>query len=172
MTRGTTLEGDDDLLLAIQRLGRLMDSRRVSSRIVDVAGANLTKQGVQILRALYRSGKQPIAVLATAAHMDIAAVSRQLRQLEDAGLVQRATTTRDGRVALVSLTPSGRRIAKRIREVGLHHLSNALCDWEPSERTELARLMTKLVDDLMKTEITRPRREVNQHVVDATRTRR
>lgn len=156
MTLRPTLEGDDDLLLAIQRLGRLMDSRHVSSRIADAAGADVTKQGVQILRALYRFGEQPIAALATAAHMDIAAVSRQLRLLEDAGFVQRAATARDGRVALVSLTPSGRRVAKRIREVGLRHLANALAEWKPSERNELARLMTKLVDDLMKTDITPP----------------
>jgi DNA-binding MarR family transcriptional regulator len=158
MTLDATLEGDDDLLLAIQRLGRLMGSRHVSSRIADAAGAQVTKQGVQILRALYRSGKQPIAVLATAAHMDIAAVSRQLRRLEDVGFVQRATTARDGRVALVSLTASGRRVAKRIREVGLRHLTNALHDWDPRDRTELARLLTKLVDDLMATDITPLRR--------------
>jgi DNA-binding MarR family transcriptional regulator len=154
MTLGGNFEGDEDLLLAIQRLGRLMGSRQVSSRIAGAAGANVTKQGVQILRVLYRSEKQSVAVLATAAHMDIAAVSRQLRLLEEAGLVQRASTARDGRVALVSLTPSGRRVAKRIREVGVRHLTNAMHDWKPSERAELARLMTKLVEDLMATEIT------------------
>ena len=92
------------------------------------------------------------------AHMDIAAVSRQLRVLEDAGLVKRAADSADARVALVSLTPSGRRIAKRIREVGLRHLNTAIEHWEPRERKELAVLLTKLVEDLMATEITPPGR--------------
>jgi DNA-binding MarR family transcriptional regulator len=158
MTTGAKLEGDEDLLLAIQRLGRLMGSRNVSSRIADAAGADVTKQGVQILRVLYRLGKQPIAALAAAAHMDVAAVSRQVRLLEGAGFVQRAATAHDGRVALVSLTPTGRRVAKRIREVGLSHLATALQDWKPRERAELARLLTKLVEDLVATEIVPPGR--------------
>jgi DNA-binding MarR family transcriptional regulator len=158
MTLDATLDGDDELLLAIQRLGRLMGSRQVSSRIADAAGADITQQGVRILRALYRHGEQPIAGLASVAHMDIAAVSRQLRPLEEAGLVQRAGSTGDARVALVSLTAAGRRIAKRIRDVGIRHLSAALKDWTPAERTNLGHLLTKLVDDLMATEITPPRR--------------
>jgi DNA-binding MarR family transcriptional regulator len=158
MSLEPTLEGDDDLLLAIQRIGRLMGSRQVASRIAGAAGADTSKQGVQILRVLYRFGEQPIAGLASLAHMDIAAVSRQLRLLEDAGLVKRATAAGDGRVALVSLTPSGRRIAKRIREVGLRHLTTALQDWDPRDRKQLARLLTKLVEDLMATDITPPGR--------------
>ena len=80
---------DVELLAAIQRLSRLMSSRQASSRIAAAAGADLNQQGVQILRALYRHGEQPIAGLAAVAHMDISAVSRQLRPLEEAGLVRR-----------------------------------------------------------------------------------
>jgi DNA-binding MarR family transcriptional regulator len=63
---------------------------------------------------------------------------------------------------LVSLTASGRRVARRIREVGLHHLASALRDWETNDRTELARLLTKLVNDLMATEITPPGRAASE----------
>jgi DNA-binding MarR family transcriptional regulator len=149
-----TLEGDDELLLAIQRIGRLMGSRQVSSRIADAAGADVTKQGVQLLRALHRYGEQPIADLASLAHMDVAAVSRQLRLLEGSDLVGRVTAAGDGRVTLVSLTARGRRIAKRIRDVGLRHLANAMQGWDRQDRKELARLLSRLVDDLMATEIT------------------
>src|SRR5215212_1802192 len=158
MPHEPALEGDDDLLLAIQRIGRLMESRQVSSRIADAAGADVTKQGVQVLRALYRFGSQQIAELASLAHMDVSAVSRQLRLLESSDLVKRAAVDGDGRAALVSLTPRGRRVAKRIREVGLRHLTNALHDWDPQDREELARLLSRLVDDLMATEITPPSR--------------
>lgn len=148
----------EDLMLAIQRLGRLMGSRQVSSRIADAAGVDISQQGVQMLRALLRHGQQPIAGLATSAHMDISAVSRQLRPLEAANLVRRTSAAEDARVALVSLAPSGRRVAERIRQVGLQHLTESLADWPEADRAELGRLMTRLVDDLQRTSITPPAR--------------
>src|SRR3954451_21061755 len=102
MPHEPALEGDDDLLLAIHRIGRLMGSRQVSSRIADAAGADVTQQGIQVLRALYRFGEQQIADLAALANRDVPAGSRQLRPLEDAGLVKRAPVAGDGRAALVS----------------------------------------------------------------------
>ncbi|CAN5561386.1 hypothetical protein BH10ACT3_BH10ACT3_21320 [soil metagenome] len=144
----------EELMVAIQRLGRLMGSRQVSSRIADAAGAEISQQGVQILRALLREGELPIAGLSAAAHMDISAVSRQLRPLEESKLVRRAAAAEDGRVALVSLTAPGRRVAKKIKDVGLKHLTGSLADWSERDLKELGHLMTRLVDDLQKTEIT------------------
>jgi DNA-binding MarR family transcriptional regulator len=143
----------EELMVAIQRLGRLMGSRQVSSRIADAAGAEISQQGVQILRALLRHGEQPIAGLAAAAHMDISAVSRQLRPLEESQLVRRAAAAEDGRVALVSLTAPGRRVAKKIKDVGLKHLTSSLSEWSEHDLKELGHLMTRLVDDLQRTEI-------------------
>ena len=57
---------DDELLSAVQRLGRLMASRQVSTRIAEVAGADISQQGVQIVRALLRDGECTIAGLAAA----------------------------------------------------------------------------------------------------------
>lgn len=147
------VHANEELLVAMQRLGRLMGSRRVSSRIADVAGADISAQGVQILRSLLRHGEQPIAGVAAAAHMDISAVSRQLRPLEEASLVKRTTAANDGRVALVSLTAKGRRAATRIREVGLRHLEASLSEWSQADTKKLASLMGRLVDDMQRTSI-------------------
>lgn len=144
---------EDELLAAIQRLGRLMGSRQAAGRIAEAAGAEISQQGIQILRALHRHGEQPIAALAGLAHMDISAVSRQLRLLEEDDLVGRAAAASDGRVALVSLTPAGTRVARRIRAVGLRHLSDALADWSGDDRADLSRLMARLVDDLARTDV-------------------
>ena len=146
-------DAHEELLLAIQRLGRLMGSRNVSSRFADAAGVEIGQQGVQLLRALLRHGELPVAGLAEAAQMDISAVSRQLRLLEDGGLVRRSASVGDGRVALVKLSPAGRRAAERIREVGLLHLRDSLAGWSTSDTRELARLMTRLVADLQRTEL-------------------
>jgi hypothetical protein len=44
-------------------------------------------------------------------------------------------------------------VAKRIRAVGLRHLSDALADWSEGDRADLSRLMSRLVDDLARTDI-------------------
>jgi DNA-binding MarR family transcriptional regulator len=144
---------DEELLAAIQRLGRLMGSPQVARQMAGAAGAEVSQQGVQILRALHRHGEQPIAGLAALAHMDISAVSRQLRPLEEAGLVRRAAAASDGRVALVSLTPAGSKLAERIRAVGLRHLDDALSDWSTGDRADLARLLSRLADDFAHTRL-------------------
>ena len=143
----------EELMVALQRLGRLLASRQVASRITTVAGVDVTQQGVTLLRVLLREGKQPIAVLATAAAMDLGAVSRQVKLLEDAGALRRSRSSDDGRVALVELTAEGRRIAERIRAVGVQHLEEALRDWSATDERTLARLMQRFVDDLVATPV-------------------
>jgi DNA-binding MarR family transcriptional regulator len=144
---------DDALLSAIHRMGRLTASRQVAARIAGAASAEVSQQGVQLLRAVHHAGELPIAGLAGAAHMGIAAVSRQLRPLEEAGLVTRASASHDARVTLISLTAAGRTLAERIRAVGLRHLDSALAGWSGEDRARLAALLTRLVDDLVATEI-------------------
>jgi DNA-binding MarR family transcriptional regulator len=143
----------DELMVALQRLGRLLASRQVASRITSVAEVDVGQQGVTLLRVLLREGEQPIAVLATAAAMDLGAVSRQVRILEDAGVLRRSRSRDDGRVALVELTAEGRRVAERIRAVSVRHLEEALRDWSATDERMLARLMERLVDDLVATPV-------------------
>lgn len=146
-------EAVEELSGALQRMGRMLASRQVASRIISVAGVEVTQQGMTLMRVLLRDGRQSIATLATAAAMDLGAVSRQVRLLEDAGAVRRTRSPDDGRVALVELTTSGRRIAERIRAVSVRHLEEALADWSADDERTLARLMQRLVDDLTATPV-------------------
>jgi DNA-binding MarR family transcriptional regulator len=151
--------GDDDideqLLVALQRLGRLMSNRQVATDISRAAGVELSQQGVQLLRALHRSGETPVAALASASQMDVAAVSRQLRFLEDAGLVTRSPSPTDRRVVLIDTTDAGARVAARIRDVGLRHLTESLAGWSTTDRRRVTELLSRLVADLQRTGIPR-----------------
>jgi DNA-binding MarR family transcriptional regulator len=91
--------------------------------------------------------------LAAAAGMDLGAVSRQVRMLEQAGAVTRSSDPEDGRVARLRLTPEGRRIAERIRAVGMRHLEDALGEWSDDDEQRLAELLRRFVDDLMATPV-------------------
>jgi DNA-binding MarR family transcriptional regulator len=143
----------EELSAALQRMGRMLASRQVASRIISVAGVEVTQQSMTLMRVLLRDGKQSIATLAAAAAMDLGAVSRQLRLLEDAGAVRRTRSPDDGRVALMELTTSGQRVAERIRAVSVRHLEEALAGWSADDERTLARLMQRLVDDLTATPV-------------------
>ena len=140
-------------MVSLARLGRLMGSRQVAARTALVAGVDVSQQGLALLRALRRGGQQSVATLAGAAGMDLGAVSRQVRLLEDDGAVTRSRSPEDGRVALLDLTPAGRAMADRIHTVGVRHMQEALRAWSEDDERTLARLMQRLVDDLMRTPI-------------------
>jgi DNA-binding MarR family transcriptional regulator len=143
----------EDLSTSLHRLGRLLASRQISSRITTAAGAEVTQQGTTLLRVLLRGGKQSVNALAAAAGMDLGAVSRQVRLLEEAGAVERSRDPDDGRVALLELTPEGRRIAERIRAIGMRHIEDALHQWSDREERLLAELLARFVDDLVATPV-------------------
>jgi DNA-binding MarR family transcriptional regulator len=94
-----------------------------------------------------------MAELATAAAMDLGAVSRQVRVLEESGAVRRSSDPDDGRVALLDLTARGRRMAENLRTVGIGHLGDAMRDWSETDGHTLAFLLGRLVDDLMATPV-------------------
>ena len=86
--------------------------------------------------------------LARECSMDPAAAGRQVRALEEEGLVTRGPTGDDGRVIVVRLTDRGRDIYGRIVSIRTTHMSEVLASWSSAERVELARLVGRLVDDL------------------------
>lgn len=71
-------------------------------------------------------------------------VTRQLRELEDAGYVQFAEDPRDGRSWLVALTPAGREEMLRLQDVGLERFAMFVAGWQPGEVRQLTRLLAKL----------------------------
>jgi DNA-binding MarR family transcriptional regulator len=143
----------EELGSSLQRLGRLLASRHVAARITTAAGVDVSQQGAALLRVLLRQGKQSVATLAAGAAMDLGAVSRQVKLLEDAGAVRRSRSAEDGRVALLELTAEGRRMATRIRSVGVRHLELALDDWTDDDKAALATLLRRMVDDLVATPV-------------------
>lgn len=93
-----------DLNVAVVRLARRHRYR---------AGQLLGRLGLhpgqeRLLRALAEMGELSQAQLAVTLEIEPPTVHRSLLSLERAGLVQRSPSPRDGRITLVSLTPTGR----------------------------------------------------------------
>ncbi|GIW09381.1 MAG: hypothetical protein KatS3mg061_0438 [Dehalococcoidia bacterium] len=81
-------------------------------------------------------------------HVDGAAISRQVKQLEREGLVTRRTNPADNRFTLVTLTTAGRELVERLAGARPEFYQRARSDLTPEElaavRTVLQRLQTNL----------------------------
>lgn len=86
--------------------------------------------------------------LAAAEGLDPSTMSRRIASLHERGLIDRAPDPDDGRATVVSLSAAGQDAlrAERDRRIGV--ITDALHDWEDSDRAELGRLLTKLADTL------------------------
>ena len=150
-TTSTALADDQlgEVRLGLTRLGRLLSSRRVHAGMANAARVTLPEQAMNVLR--YLGDRDPLPVGRRAARMDAGAVSRQVKVLVDAGLVERRESPQHGSIVLVVATPEGRETARRFEQVRNAQLSRALSDWTDDEREQLGRLLLRLVDDLQST---------------------
>jgi DNA-binding MarR family transcriptional regulator len=135
---------------SLEQLFRLTVNRRMHQRQTEVVGADVTRAGYAILRCLDDAGELSSGDLARECSMDPGAASRQVRQLEDAALVER-TGTDDGRVVVLRLTDRGRDVYRGIVAVRTSHMSEVLSEWSAADRSSLAHLVDRLVDDLKRT---------------------
>ncbi|MFE4538644.1 MarR family winged helix-turn-helix transcriptional regulator [Streptomyces scopuliridis] len=73
-----------------------------------------------------------------------ATISRQLRALEELGLVTREPDPADGRASLIRITDEGRARFRRVRDARRERYVQKLADWDRAEIAELARLLHHL----------------------------
>ena len=150
-------DGINELRVAVDRLGRLLSSRRVFSNHIEAAGANVSQQGAMLLVTLDRhDGPLTLTTLARHSRIDLSAASRQLRELERRGFTERAADPADARVAYVRLTPLGRRVARRLVDLRRGHLRRAVAAWPPAKRKRLATMLNEFVDALVTTDFAPP----------------
>jgi DNA-binding MarR family transcriptional regulator len=76
--------------------------------------------------------------------IDKAAVSRQIRRLEELGLVERASNPRDGRSLAVRLTPLGDTRLRQVGQARNARFRSLLDSWPQADVDELARLLGRL----------------------------
>jgi len=97
-----------------------------------------------LLVRLDEYGRQRATELAAYIGVGKATMSRQLRALEDLGLIAREPDPADGRAWLVDLTDEGRRRVAHVREARRARYVSQLSHWDRREVAELARLIHQL----------------------------
>ena len=86
--------------------------------------------------------------LAAAVELDASTVSRQIKQLEDKGIVERTADPEDGRASLIRISSEGRDVIQAAFRRRFERLKVVLEPWSQHDRDLLQDLLTCLAADL------------------------
>ena len=145
--RGATAgSGVDHAFLALERelAVFLRRARANSGEMARELHPELEPAAYGLLVRLESAGRQRATDLAAYFGLGKATVSRQLRALEDLGLVAREPDPADGRAFLVHLTDEGLARYRSARDARRDRYVRKLADWDRNEVAELARLLHHL----------------------------
>ena len=112
---------------------------RTARRLRQEAGTSLTPSLAAALATVERHGPLTPSELAEIERVKRPTATRLVHKLADAGLVQRATDPKDGRVSLVSITPAGSALLRRMRERKSAYLARRLAGLPPEDVAALER---------------------------------
>ena len=127
-------------------------SPRQRERLQRALGVSLSETNLGALRLVQRHGPIAVSEVARRLEVDLSNASRQLRSLEDQGLLTRTVDPSDRRVARVAVTAAGRRVLDRARAIALNDYAVALDDWSARDRAQLATLLDRFRVALLATE--------------------
>jgi DNA-binding MarR family transcriptional regulator len=103
---------------------------------------------VRLLWHVEEVGSCRLSELAEAAGLDLSTVSRHVRDLDEAGYVDRAGDARDRRAVVLELTADGRELLREARASRASALTPVLESWDATDRAELTRLLSAFARDL------------------------
>ncbi|MFE1835198.1 MarR family winged helix-turn-helix transcriptional regulator [Streptomyces sviceus] len=133
----------------LSRMTYLAGRARQHERLMAVAGLDLDRAAVAILRHIAEGDPVRPGVLAVRLSVEASHVTRQLGQLERGGYVVRVADPEDRRARRAQLTDTGLAAVERIREASRRGVELALADWTPEELERLAVLLRRLVEDFV-----------------------
>jgi DNA-binding MarR family transcriptional regulator len=89
-----------------------------------------------------------VSDLAARVGLDASTVSRQIKQLEDKGIVERTADPADGRASLVQISTAGEAVMQSAFTRRFERIKRALEAWSDEDRRQLQDLLTRLASDL------------------------
>ncbi|MEW1718312.1 MarR family transcriptional regulator [Streptomyces sp. NPDC093109] len=133
----------------LTRIAYLAGGVRQHGQLAAVAGLQLDRAAVALLRHVADSEPLRPGELAARLSVEASHITRQLRRLEGGGYVIRVPDPDDRRARRVRLTAAGRDADARIREVSRRVIEVALSEWSPEDLRRIAGLFDRLVDDFV-----------------------
>lgn len=138
-----------DELVAVECLEQelailLRKARSVSAEMAQEIHPDLEPYAYGLLTRIDQEGAARAADLVIYLGVGKSTISRQLRDLEDLGLIERAPDPQDGRAAVLRLTDRGRTRFCAARDGRRSAFRSALEVWPEKDIAELARLLGAL----------------------------
>lgn len=129
---------EDELSMLFSRI------RTVWKESAQQVHPDLQPAGYKLLSAITRLGTTNAHVLAETFEMDKSVVSRQIRMLEDLGLVETRIDERDGRVRVLVATPKAFELVQGVRDRNQQRLRDVLVGRPEAELRSFADLLRSI----------------------------
>jgi DNA-binding MarR family transcriptional regulator len=140
------LRSIDEFIEFIETVARSPFQRE---RVLGAAKARVSGAGLTALRLIARHGPIAGTDVARRLGVDQSTASRQIRPLEDAGLISRSTDEGDRRVAWLEVTDDGRAVLERIHGQRRSDAERVLDDWSAGDVADLARLLDRFKQSML-----------------------
>jgi DNA-binding MarR family transcriptional regulator len=124
---------------------------RAARRMRQEAGTELRPSTASALVTVELHGPLTPSELADVERVKRPTATRILRGLEEEGLVQRTPDPKDGRSALINITPEGRERLRRLRQRKNAYLARRMRDLDASEVVTLERA-AEIIEDLLESD--------------------
>jgi DNA-binding MarR family transcriptional regulator len=112
-----------------------------------MAGEELDMGAVRLLKALHGRPMR-LTELAAVVDLDASTVSRQVRNLEAGGLVERTEDPTDRRATVLALAEKGRTRLRAGAARRRRAIAALVADWPDHDREQLRRLLARLLQEL------------------------
>lgn len=146
VSRDDDLRAIDAFLELIETVARTPYQK---DRVLGAAKTRISGAGLNALRLVARSGPIAVTEVARQLGVDQSTASRQIKPLEDEGLLSRTADTADRRVAWLEITPGGREVLDRIHGLRRKDLDLVLGEWSPGDVEQLAELLDRFKQSML-----------------------
>lgn len=144
----TTLDDLAVIEAALTAIVRRANLPRLHDRLVQRAGVTLDRAAYVALSRIGEWGPVRLTDLAQQLGVDISTASRQVKQLDHAGLVVRRADPADGRSTALELSVDGANVLAALQDARRAALADLLDAWDGPDRAHLARLLDRLALDI------------------------
>ena len=135
-------------VLAVARYNELVTKNYRNTRVLPGLAAQsgssrLTRATFEMLAVIHRYGPLRVSELVQRVGVDQSTVSRQIRPLEELGLVVRSEDPADRRVVWLDATGSGIDLMLKVRRRVNRNVEAALASWSPADRETFGKLLER-----------------------------
>jgi DNA-binding MarR family transcriptional regulator len=135
-------QSNDPVSIVEREFGTLM--MQIIRHKHQINGNRIDRMALMVLGTLAHCGPSRLTTVAERTGLDPSTVSRQVADLEKAGLLARDTDPEDRRAILLKATTEGQQLLERLSSGRRRRVERLLSDWTTDDIVTLGRLLAQL----------------------------